>query len=64
MLVNAKDQLELAKEKNTAVIGFVCMDYVMARTVVYAAEATNTPAMVMLYPEHITIQHTDRKSVV
>ncbi len=58
MLVNAKDQLELAKEKNTAVIGFVCMDYVMARTVVYAAEATNTPAMVMLYPEHITIQHT------
>ncbi|MGD1819179.1 MAG: class II fructose-bisphosphate aldolase [Pleomorphochaeta sp.] len=58
MLVNVKAQLELAKEKNTAVIGFICMDYVMARTVVYAAEATNTPAMIMLYPEHITIQHT------
>ena len=34
------------------------MDYIMARTVVYAAEATNTPAMIMLYPEHITVQHT------
>ena len=30
----------------------------MARTVVYAAEATNTPAIVMLFPEHVTIQHT------
>ena len=58
MLVNVKTQLELAKEKNTAVIGFICMDYIMARTVVYAAEATNTPAMIMLYPEHITVQHT------
>ena len=50
--------LKLAKERNTAVIGFVCMDYVMARTVVYAAEATNTPALIMLYPEHVTVQHT------
>ena len=50
--------LKMAKESNTAVIGFVCMDYVMARTVVYAAEATNTPALIMLYPEHVTVQHT------
>jgi ketose-bisphosphate aldolase len=58
MYVNVKTLLELAKKNNTAVIGFICMDYVMARTVVYAAEATKTPAMIMLYPEHITIQHT------
>ena len=43
---------------NTAAIGFICMDYVMARTVVYAAEATNTPAIIMLFPEHVTIQGT------
>ena len=50
--------LKTAKESNTAAIAFICMDYVMARTVVYAAEATNTPAIVMLFPEHVTIQHT------
>jgi len=50
--------LKMAKESNTAAIGFICMDYVMARTVVYAAEATNTPAIIMLYPEHVTIQRT------
>ena len=58
MYVNVKDILKLAQEKNTSAIGFVCMDYVMARTVVCAAEATNTPAIVMLYPEHVTVQHT------
>ncbi len=50
--------LKTAKESNTAAIAFICMDYVMTRTVVYAAEATNTPAIVMLFPEHVTIQHT------
>ena len=50
--------VELAKENNTAVIGFICQDYVMARSVVYAAEATRTPALVMLYPEHVTVQKT------
>lgn len=50
--------LKMAQESNTAAIAFICMDYVMARSVVYAAEATNTPAIVMLYPEHVTIQHT------
>lgn len=50
--------LKMAEESNTAVISFICMDYVMARSVVYAAEATNTPALVMLYPEHVTVQHT------
>lgn len=50
--------LKLAQESNTSVIAFICMDYVMARSVVYAAEATNTPALVMLFPEHVTIQKT------
>lgn len=50
--------LKMAQESNTAAIAFICMDYVMARSVVYAAEATNTPAIVMLYPEHVTVQHT------
>ena len=48
----------MAKESNTSVIAFICMDYVMARTVVCAAEKTNTPALIMLYPEHVTIQKT------
>jgi ketose-bisphosphate aldolase len=48
----------MAVESKTAVIGFVCMDYIMARAVVYGAQAVNTPALVMLYPEHVTIQKT------
>lgn len=50
--------IQLARESNTAAIAFICQDYVMARTVVYAAEAANTPAIVMLYPEHVTVQKT------
>lgn len=50
--------LKLAEECSTSVIAFICMDYVMARSVVYAAEAANTPALVMLFPEHVTIQKT------
>lgn len=50
--------LKMADERNTSVISFICMDYAMARTVVCAAEATNTPALVMLFPEHVTIQKT------
>jgi fructose-bisphosphate aldolase class II len=50
--------LKMAEGSNTAVIAFICMDYTMAKTVVYAAEATNMPAVVMLYPEHVTVQKT------
>ena len=50
--------IKLARESNTSAIAFICMDYVMSRTVVYAAEKTNTPAIVMLYPEHVPVQHT------
>ena len=50
--------VKLARERNTAAIGFICQDYVMARSVVYAAEAVSIPAIVMLFPEHVTIQKT------
>jgi fructose-bisphosphate aldolase, class II len=50
--------LKMAEGSNTAVIAFICMDYTMAKTVVCAAEATKTPAVVMLYPEHVTVQKT------
>ena len=58
MYEKTQNILKIAKESNTSVISFICMDYVMARSVVYAAEATNTPAIVMLYPEHVTVQHS------
>lgn len=58
MYERTENIIKLAREKNTSVIAFICQDYVMARTVVYAAEATSTPAVVMLYPEHVTIQKT------
>lgn len=58
MYEKVENLYQLAKKSNTAVIAFICMDYVMARTVVHAAEATNTPAIVMLFPEHASIQHT------
>lgn len=58
MYEKVNNLLAQARESHTAVISFICMDYVMARSVVYAAQKTNTPALVMLYPEHVTIQHT------
>lgn len=58
MYEKTENILKMAKESNTSVISFICMDYTMARSVVYAAEASNTPAIVMLYPEHVTVQHT------
>lgn len=58
MYEKTQNILKIAKESNTSAIAFICMDYVMARSVVCAAEATNTPAIVMLYPEHVTVQHS------
>lgn len=58
MYEKTQNILKMAKDSNTSVISFICMDYVMARSVVCAAEATNTPAIVMLYPEHVTVQHS------
>lgn len=58
MYERTENIIKLAREKNTSVIAFICQDYVMARTVIHAAEATSTPAVVMLYPEHVTVQKT------
>lgn len=58
MYEKVSNLLTQAQQSHTAVISFICMDYVMARSVVYAAQAANTPALVMLYPEHVTLQHT------
>ena len=58
MFERVENILKIAEEKNTAAIAFICMDFVMARSVVCAAHATNTPAIVMLYPEHVSLQHT------
>lgn len=61
MYEKVSNLLAQAQQSHTAVISFICMDYIMARSVVYAAQAANTPALVMLYPEHVTLQHTTRK---
>lgn len=53
--------IKMAEESNTSVIAFVCMDYIMAHTVIKAAEATNTPAIVMLYPTHIAVRQAGTK---
>lgn len=58
MYESVKNIMKTAEEANTSAIAFICMDYVMARSVVYAAEKVNTPAIVMLFPEHVTVQHT------
>lgn len=58
MYEKAENILKMAEESNTAVISFICMDHTMATAVVCAAEAANTPALVMLYPEHVTNQKT------
>jgi fructose-bisphosphate aldolase class II len=51
--------LEMADEKHTAVIGFNCMDYNMAYSVVKAAEEAGKPAIIMLYPEHCDLNCTN-----
>lgn len=51
-LVNVKHILKMADDANTAVIAFICIDYNMVYSVICAAEKTNTPAIVMLLPEH------------
>lgn len=57
-LVTVKELLEEGKEKNASVIGFICIDYNMVASVIAAAEKTNKPAIVMLLPEHVTLNKT------
>ena len=58
MFERVENILKIAEERNTAAIAFICMDFIMARSVVRAAEEVNTPAIVMLYPEHASVWHT------
>ena len=58
MYESVKNIMRTAEEANTSAIAFICMDYVMARSVVFAAQKVNTPAIAMLFPEHVTVQHT------
>lgn len=57
-LVTVKELLLEGAEKNASVIGFICIDYNMAASVIAAAERTNKPAIVMLLPEHVTLNKT------
>ena len=57
-LVKVKELLLEAAEKNASVIGFICIDYNMVASVIAAAERTNKPAIVMLLPEHVTLNKT------
>lgn len=50
--VSVKEILHMADEADTSVISFICIDYNMVYSVVKTAEKTNTPAIVMLLPEH------------
>ena len=53
-LVNAIDLIHEARDVNTAVLAFVCIDYNEVRSVINAAEQTGKPAIVMLLPEYVT----------
>ena len=54
-LVPVKDILQMAVDKNTSVIAFNCIDYNTIYSVCHAAENVNKPVMVLLYPEHHTL---------
>lgn len=51
-LERVKDILMMADEAKTSAIAFICIDYNMVYSVVKTAEKTNTPAIIMLLPEH------------
>ncbi len=51
-LERVKNILRMADEADTSVISFICIDYNMVYSVIQTAEKTNTPALVMLLPEH------------
>lgn len=57
-LVKAKELLSAADKANTSVIAYICIDYNMVASVIKAAEITKKPAIVMLLPEHVTLNKT------
>ena len=54
-LVPVKDILKMASDANTSVIAFNCVDYNTIYSVCHAAENVGKPVLVMLYPEHHTL---------
>lgn len=54
-LVRADEILKMADRQQTSVIAFICLDYNMVRAVFRAAELTRKPAIIMLLPEHVTL---------
>lgn len=54
---SVKEILHMADQANTSVIAFICIDYNMIYSVVKMAEKTNTPAIVMLLPEHHSVNN-------
>lgn len=57
-LVKAIDLLKQADRADTSVIAFICIDYNMVTSVIRAAEKCGKPAIVMLLPEHVTLNKT------
>lgn len=57
-LKSVKEILHMADQAYTSAISFICIDYNMVYSVVKTAEKTNTPAIVMLLPEHHRVNNT------
>ena len=57
MLTPVKEILKMASDVNTSVIAFNCTDYNMLYAVAHAADEVNKPVLVMLYPEHCTLNN-------
>lgn len=54
-IVRVDEILDMAKRSNSAAIAFICLDHNMVRAVFDAAESSKKPAIIMLLPEHATI---------
>lgn len=53
--VKVVDLLKNADQQKTAVIAFICIDYNMVASVIRAAEEQRKPAIIMLLPEHVSL---------
>ena len=58
-IVRTDEILKMAQKANTSVISFICADYQMIRSVIEAAENSKKPAIIMLLPEHVTLNSTE-----
>ena len=53
--VKGIELIKMAEKANTSIIAFNCLDYNMVASVIAAAERAKKPAMIMLLPEHATV---------